>query len=302
MQYPPLLKPQDKVAIIAPAGRLNKEAVLENKKQLENWGLQVQMGKYCFKDHYKFSAPDAQRLKDLQSVLDDPSIKAVFAARGGYGITRFMDQINWKTFINKPKWLIGFSDITALLFHLQTKGIASIHGPMIQSLDKVEKRSLRAFRSTLFEGKGTLQGSHRFNKAGEIAGRLLGGNLTLINHLICTDSFPKLDKDPIILFIEEVGEALYQIDRLMIQLKRAGILSKIKGLVVGQFSELKEDKVIFGMDAYEIIQEKMQEYDIPIAFNMPIGHDRKNEALVIGAPAKLSIEQNKAILDWEIEH
>lgn len=282
---PPYLKAGDTIGITCPAGALDIDNVEDMCKQLSQWGFKVKVGKTVGTHYYKFSAKDEDRLADLQAMLDDNSIHAILFGRGGYGMVRIIDQIDFSKFVRSPKWFLGYSDITCLLSHLHTQyQISGIHGHMSAGYhaDAFDEESTQSIFDTL-TGKQAAYAlpAHPMNKSGNALGEIVGGNLALLSDLIGTDS--DLDTAGKILFIEDIGEYLYNIDRMMWQLKRAGKLHKLKALLVGGFVGSLDNETPFGMNEYEIVWEKVKDYDYPVYFDVPIGHQPRNVALKIGA-------------------
>jgi muramoyltetrapeptide carboxypeptidase len=291
MKAPDFLKKKDKVAIIATAKNFDRKVMAAAVKQLQNWGLEVIEGKHLYKTDHQFAGTDKQRLEDLQWALDEKEIKAVFCARGGYGTARIIDEVDWKKFVKSPKWVIGFSDVTTLHAQIQKNKVKSIHGLMpISFSTKGYEPSLKKLQQLLF-GQ-ILQYkilSNELNRIGAIEAELTGGNLSIICSLIGTDSEIKTENR--ILFIEEVGENLYRVDRMMNQLKRAGFLKSLSGLIVGHFTDMEDNPVKFGKNAYEIIAEAVKEYKYPVCYGFPAGHEADNFPLVLGAEVKLSVQK-----------
>lgn len=296
IQDPPFLNKGDLILIVSPSGVVNKEAVSKGIKILEAAGFSVDIGPNVFNAYYKFGAKHPQRLADLQSALDDSEAKAIYCARGGFGITHILDDLDWTQFKKNPKWIIGFSDITALLHAAFQNGFCSLHASVLQGLPKLSKIHQKSIFESLVGNFRDLEGSRRFNKEGKAKGDLIGGNLSLLVHQIGTLS--ELDYSNKILFIEEVTEPLYHIDRMMLQLKRAGKLTGLAGLVVGQFTNLTEDKSIYGQSLEEIILSHCKDFDFPIGFNFPFGHGEENMALVHGAEVELVVENDIAELKY----
>lgn len=289
---PPYLKKGDTIAITCPAGYMEAQKIKTCVKTLQEWGFQVMVGKTVgSKSTNYFSGTDDERRDEFQALLDEPSIKAILCGRGGYGVTRIIDQLDFKTFKKNPKWIIGFSDITVLHAHVLSKcNTATLHAPManafndggaklpyVQSLQK-------ALRGT------TLQytcAPHNMNQMGKTTGVLIGGNLALIAHLVGSKMMFKTKGA--ILFLEDVGEYGYNIDRMFIQLKRAGLLNQLSGLILGGFTDRKDTTRPFGKTVEEIIQEHIAEFDYPICFGFPVSHDTENYALKVGASFELSV-------------
>lgn len=289
---PPYLKKGDTIAITCPAGYMEAQKIKTCVKTLQEWGFQVMVGKTVgSKSTNYFSGTDEERRDEFQALLDEPSIKAILCGRGGYGVTRIIDQLDFNTFKKNPKWIIGFSDITVLHAHVLTKcKTASLHAPManafneggaklpyVQSLQKALKGTKMQYTSA----------PHSMNQMGKATGVLMGGNLALIAHLVGSTMMYKTKGA--ILFLEDVGEYSYNIDRMLIQLKRAGILNQLSGLILGGFTDRKDTTRPFGKTIEEIIQAHIAEYDYPICFGFPVSHDRENYALKVGARVELNI-------------
>ena len=297
---PPYLQPGDIIGIVCPAGAMPVEKVSECIRVLnEEWGFRTKVGSTVGKQYHYFSGTDEERLNDLQQMLDDDEVKAVLCARGGYGMTRIIDRISFKKFKQSPKWVIGFSDLTVFHAHLYSNYyISSFHAPMAGAFNDGCYTSIfvQSLRHALKGEKAKYhREGHEFNRKGEAIGELVGGNLSLLTHLIGTESDIKTRGR--ILFLEDVGEYLYNIDRMMRQLERAGKLSKLAGLVIGGFTEMKDTTQPFGQTAYEIIRDIVQDYDYPVCFGFPVSHDKENYTLKIGAGYKLKVGKSKVILE-----
>lgn len=291
------LKPGDKVAITCPAKKLPGD-IGDAVKLLESWGLQVILGKTVHASWHQFAGTDELRASDFQHFMDDPSIKAIFAARGGYGTIRIIDSLDFTTFKKQPKWIIGFSDITVLHSHVQALyQIESIHGQMPITVKDGSEISLETLRKALFNEQLEYQYKSLIqNRSGEAKGVLIGGNLTLLVMMSGSDS--EQDYSGKILFLEDVGEYFYSIDRLMWNLKRAGKLNKLQGLIIGAFTELKNNDIPFGYTAEEIIMEHVKEFDYPVCFNFPAGHIADNRALIFGREANLKVNDQQVYLSY----
>ncbi len=296
---PPYLEKGDSIGIVAPAGFMPFEKMESCINTLQDWGFNVQLGTttQSSSENY-FSGSDDERLNDLQRMMDDSSIKAILCARGGYGMSRIIDNISFKKFKKNPKWIIGFSDITVLHAHIYSKyKIASLHAPMAAAFNDNEYnnpyvRSLKAALEGVPANYEILP--HRFNKTGDGEGELIGGNLSLLGHLIGTKSDIKTKNK--ILFLEDIGEYIYNIDRMLIQMKRAGKFDKLAGLIFGGFTEAKDTERPFGMTTEQVIHEKIKGFDFPVCFNFPVSHDKENYALKIGAGYKFSVSLNSVML------
>ncbi|HMK26772.1 MAG TPA: LD-carboxypeptidase [Chitinophagaceae bacterium] len=300
IKTPPYLQKGDTIGIVCPAGAMPVEKVSECIRILnEDWGFTTRVGKTVGDQFNYFSGTDEERLADFQEMLDDDQVKAVLCARGGYGMGRIIDKIDFKKFKKQPKWIIGYSDITVLHSHLYSNYyISSLHAPMAGAFnDEGYKNEYVLSLKNALEGKKLKYSCpvHEFNKKGEAIGELVGGNLALLAHLVGTDSDIKTRGR--ILFIEDIGEYLYNIDRMMHQLKRSGKLSRLAGLIVGGFTDIKDTERPFGQTAYEIIREIIKEYDYPVCFGFPVSHTNENYALKIGVGYKLKITKSKVSLE-----
>ena len=288
----------DKVAIVALARKVDFDLITPAIQILESWGLEVILGETVYASYHQFAGPDATRLADFQTMLNNSEIKAIFSARGGYGTTRLLDKIDFTHFRSQPKWLIGFSDITALHSHVHNLGTESIHGTMPALFSKMgTEKAVESLRKILFGEAITYHcSSHELNKAGSAEGVLIGGNLSLLATCIGTAS--DIDTTGKILFLEDLDEYLYHIDRMMVQLDRAGKLKNLAGLLVGDMSDMKDNTIPFGKNAYEIIQEHINQYSFPVAFGFPTGHEPENLALVCGRPTRLAVTNAGTFLDY----
>lgn len=294
-KIPNYLKTGDTIGITAPAGYMPFEKMTACIDTLQEWGYHVQLGSttHSISDNY-FSATDEQRLMDLQSMLDDPNIKAILCARGGYGTSRLLDDLSFKAFKKEPKWIVGFSDITALHSHIYTNyNIASLHAQMAAAFNGGGASS-----PSVLSLKDALSGTathyeippHELNRSGEGKGELVGGNLSLLCHLLCTDSDIKTKNR--ILFLEDIGEHLYHIDRMFLQLKRAGKLHKLAGLIIGGFTDMKDTERPFGKSVNEILLEHVSEFDYPVCFDFPVSHGKDNHALKVGVEHSFIVDSS----------
>lgn len=291
MKQPAFLQSGDLVAVVAPAGRVAPEQVLPALTWLEQEGFRVWQGSNLFGEEHQFAASDAGRAADLQAALDHPEVKAVFCARGGYGTARIIDRLDFAGFLRHPKWLVGFSDITVLHNRLHQLQVATIHGVMPRYfLDDsgLPTESSRALLSLLRGEKAAYTiAPAAWNRAGMAQAPLAGGNLSILCSLRGT--LYDLDLRGKILFLEDVGEYLYHIDRMMQNLRLGGKLEKLAGLVVGQFTEMKDNPVPFGKSAEEIIREAVEPYHFPVCFGMQAGHGQPNLPLLFGPKWKLEV-------------
>lgn len=292
----PLLEEGDKIAIIATARKVSHEEVEPCVSLLESWRLKVVFSPNLFSTDNQFAGTDEERASDLQWAVNHPELKAVIVARGGYGTSRIIDQIDFSGFKQNPKWFIGFSDVTVLLNSLVNQNIPSIHGPVGLLLPKKEgKESANRLKQFLFNNQSeTISSlSQPLNKQGEAQGEVIGGNLSILHTILNTKS--DVETNGRILFIEDLDEYLYHIDRMMVHLDRAGKLSNLAGLVVGHMSDMNDNTIPFGKTAYEIIHEHCSKYNYPIAFGMPIGHESDNYPVIMGEKYHLVVKQDSSL-------
>ena len=268
---PNSLKKGDKIIVVSPSGRVEEERVRLACRTLTLWGLKVIFGKSAFDSFNKLAGKDEDRASDLQLALDDMSIKAIFCSRGGYGLVRIIDSIDFSSFKKNPKWIVGFSDITVLHNHINSMNIATIHGPMPNSFESTPEIAINSLKSALFDHNYQL-----VNPFGEE--EITGGNLAIIYSLLGTNS--DIDTQGKVLLLEDIGEYAYNIDRMIFALKKAGKFEGIKGLLIGQFSAIKDDD--FGFSVQQIIENCISEFDFPIYYNIPVGHVNDNRAVVLG--------------------
>jgi muramoyltetrapeptide carboxypeptidase len=289
---PPYLKKGDKIAITCPAKKL-PHPMTDAIALLQLWGLEVVLGDTVTASYHQFAGDDDLRARDLQRFIDDDSIKAIIAARGGYGTIRMIDKVDFSRFAQNPKWLIGFSDITVLHTHLFANYRAqSIHGQMPVNIPDASARSLDTLRKVLFgEDLHYEYKAHNLNRVGNSKGILVGGNLSLL--VAVSGSVSDIDYTGKILFIEDVGEYLYAIDRMLRCLKRAGKLEKLAGLIVGGFTDVKDNDIPFGQTVPEIVMDIVKEYNYPVCFDFPAGHIPDNCSLIFGRVVDLSVRQHQ---------
>ncbi len=302
-KIPPFLKPGDTIGITSVAGYISAADCAEAIARMQRWGLLVQLGSSIGKKDFTFGGTDDERLADIQQMLDDENIKAIMCARGGYGIIRIIDKIDFKKFIKKPKWIIGFSDATVLHSHINKQfRIATIHSKMCNSFvdaavaEPVQSESIDSIRKCLMGEKMIYPfASSSFNKAGTATGILTGGNLKTLETLAASSSDIATKKK--ILFVEDTGEYLYSIDRMFWNLKRSGKLANLAALIVGGFKTKKEDEgEEFGKTLEKIVLEKTSEYNYPVCFNFPVGHQKNNFALKCGVVHELTCSSEVCIL------
>jgi muramoyltetrapeptide carboxypeptidase len=294
---PPYLKKGDKVAITCPAKKL-PTPMTDGIRLLESWGLEVVLGETVSASFHQFAGDDDLRADDLQRFIDNDSIKAIFAARGGYGTVRMIDKVDFGRFATHPKWVIGFSDITVLHTHLFSNfNTQSVHGQMPVNIPDASSKSLQTLRSALFgEPLNYHFESHQLNKSGNASGTIIGGNLSLLAAV--SGSVSDLNYSGKILFIEDVGEYLYSIDRMVRMLDRAGKLHDLQGLIVGGFSEVRDNNIPFGQTAAEIITAVAGKYNYPICFDFPAGHIPGNCSIILGRKVNLTVDNTHVTVDF----
>lgn len=298
MLYPDFLQKGDKIGIIAPASVVEASQIQFGIELLESWGLEVVMGKYVFDAYFQFSATAQKRYEDFVNFWQDESIKAIICARGGYGVVQWIDWVEKDFLLQNSKWLVGYSDVSVLHCFLNKVGIASMHAPMLKGLEHIGSASRENLRKALF-GEELMYSTtpHPYNKQGKAQGKLIGGNLALLHNQIGTHS--DFETEGKILFLEDVGEPLYNIDRMMRHLLRAGKLSNLAGLILGDFSKIKPENPPFDKDAYTLIADLLASYDYPICFGFPVGHEQENYTLICGANAILQISKSEVCLSQE---
>jgi muramoyltetrapeptide carboxypeptidase len=298
MTTPPFLKKGDTVAIVATARKNIDNNLQPAIDLLHSWGLEVVIGSTIGLDDHQLAGTDAQRTADFQTQIDNPNIKAIWCVRGGYGTVRMLDDLNFTKFKQHPKWVIGFSDITVLHNHLNTMGFKSIHGIVPISVEKTAPESIETLRIALFGEKLTYEvDPFPMNRFGKASGELVGGNLSILYSLLgsksainCTDK---------ILFIEDLDEYLYHIDRMMMNLKRNGCLESIKGIVVGGMVKMKDNDIPWGKDALQIIEDVTKKYNIPVLYNFPAGHVHDNRALIMGNKVSMDVNDKCSTVVFE---
>ncbi len=286
------------IGITCPSGYVSAERIQYAITVLERWGYKVKVGKTVGNEFNYFAGTDQERLADLQTMMDDPAVDAILMGRGGYGMSRIIDDLDFTAFKARPKWVCGFSDITVLHSHITTTlGIPTLHSPMCGAFKpdtEQEDYLLSLKRALVGDGEQYVIPAAAFNRAGEASGVLTGGNLSLLVHMIGTMS--DVDTKGKILFLEDLGEHLYHIDRMLLQLKRAGKLDGLAGLVLGGFTDLQDTERPFGQTIEEIIWDKVKEYDYPVCFNFPCGHQDVNYTLALGMRHTLTVDAGGAKL------
>lgn len=286
---PPFLNFGDHIRIVSPAGSISSELIDGAVKVLTSWGLKASVGAHAYGEYGRFSATKEQRLMDLQAALDDVSVKAILCSRGGYGIIQYIDKLDFSTFLKHPKWLVGFSDVTILHNAINKVGIASLHAIMTKHIVELSATDLpvQTLKDVLFGKLPTYEvESNVYNRCGDAKGMLVGGNLAVLLGMRATPY--DLDFENKILFIEDIAEEPYKIDRMLQNLRISGVLSKLKGLVVGQFTDCTEDSRMM-QTVSAIIADAVKTYDYPVCFNFPAGHVDFNLALIMGGEVELHV-------------
>lgn len=295
---PEYLKKGDTVGILATARKIDLATLQPGIKLLESWGLKVVIGKTIGKEQNQLAGPDWQRATDFQEMLDNPSIKAIWAAKGGYGTVRIVDRINFENFKKKPKWIIGFSDVTVLHSHINNMNIGTLHAIMAISVKTATPEAIASFKRALFGEKLEYKiPAHSFNKAGSAKGELVGGNLSVLYSIQGSES--AVDMKGKILFLEDLDEYLYHIDRMMMNLKRNGSLKDLKGIIIGGMTSMNDNDIPWGHNSLEIIQDVVKDLKIPIIYNFPAGHIKDNRAMIFGKNVTLNVSEKESVLTFE---
>lgn len=304
VKIPKYLKPGDMIGITAPAGHITADEIRPSIIQMESWGFRIKVGSTIGKTDFTFAGTDQERAADFQEMLDDPIVKAIMCARGGYGMVRIIDKLDFSKFVQKPKWVIGFSDLTVFHSHVNRNyGIASIHSKMCNSFpedwnkaEQIQIETINSIRQALYGEKIKYYfDANPSNRNGKAEGVLVGGNLKTLESL--SGSASDLFTAGKILFVEDTGEYLYSIDRMFWNLKRTGKLSQLKALIVGGFKIKTDDEgESFGRTLQDIVLEKVKKHSYPVCFDFPVGHQKNNFALKCGVQHKLDVKEEKVSL------
>ncbi len=298
MQTPNYLKKGDTVAIVSTARKVKYEELKYTISLLKSWKLNVVLGKTIGASYNQFAGSDKLRTNDFQTQLDKPNVKAIWCAKGGYGTVRTIDKLDFSNFIKQSKWIIGYSDVTVLHSHIHNLGVETLHAQMPVAIEDKTQESKDSIKETLFGNPYEITvPSYKNNRLGNAAGQLAGGNLSILYSLCGSPS--AIDTTGKILFIEDLDEYLYHIDRMMQNLKRNGMLKGLKGLLVGGMTQMRDNTIPFGKTAEEIILETCEEYDFPIVFNFPAGHIPDNRALILGRKILLKANKEKTTVIFE---
>jgi muramoyltetrapeptide carboxypeptidase len=298
MKTPPILQKGDTIAILATARKNIDDNLQPAIDLLHSWGLEVVIGNTIGLDDNQLAGSDTQRAADFQQQLDNPNIKAIWCVKGGYGTVRIIDLLDFTKFKQSPKWIVGFSDITVLHNHLNMLGYKTIHGIMPITYPRATKEAIESLKLALFGEPIRYEiAPNPMNRFGTASGELVGGNLSILYSLLGSKS--AIDCRDKILFIEDLDEYLYHIDRMMMNLKRNGCLENIKGIIVGSMYKMRDNDIPWGKNALEIIEEITKQYKIPVVYNFPAGHIRDNRALVMGSIVHLDVSAEKTVLEFE---
>lgn len=294
MIIPPYLKKGDTVALVCTARKFTPEEAQPTIELLESWGLKVKLGSTIGLDNFQLGGSDEQRVADFQQMLNNPKIKAIWCARGGYGTVRIIDKIDFSNFLDNPKWIMGFSDVTVLHSHIHNLGVATLHSIMPFSVPKADEKAKESLRKALFgEPISYKIPNSPYNQKGRATGVLVGGNLSILYSLLGSKS--SIDTTDKILFIEDLDEYLYHVDRMMMNLKRNRYFDKLKGIIVGGMTDMHDNSIPFGRNASEIILDITQEYDIAICFDFPAGHLPDNRALIFGKKIHFEVGESTQV-------
>ncbi len=290
---PPYLLPGDTIALVAPSRKVSADFIHFATSLIESWGYRVKEGKHLFASDHQFAGSDAQRASDLNDAIRDPEVKAIFSARGGYGATRLLEEFDVSAFAKSPKWIVGYSDSTAFLHHIfRETGVQTIHGSMPVNFETNSPEALLSLQH-LLSGKTISYEApaHELNRPGIAEGLMIGGNLSVIFSLLGSAS--QIDTRGHILFLEDLDEYLYHIDRMMLALHRAGMLNQLAGLVVGGMTDMRDNEVPFGKNAEEIVVEHVSQFDFPVCFGFPSGHISNNLAWIHGKKIRLEVNDHQ---------
>lgn len=297
MFKPSALQKGDQVAIVSTARKVSMKEIQPGIDFLKSIGLAPILGKTIDRAHHQFAGTDQERSEDFQQMLDDDKIKAIWCARGGYGTVRIIDKLDFTKFQKQPKWIIGYSDITVLHSHIHNLGVQTLHAPMAIDLHKSSDKAKELFQNVLLNNEIPFHiASNQLNKTGKCKGKLVGGNLSILYSLCGSSS--AIDTKGKILFIEDLDEYLYHVDRMLQNLKRNGYFKELSGLIVGGMTNMHDNTVPFGQTAEEIILDAVSEYDFPVIFDFPAGHVEDNSALLLGTEVELKVSQSDVTLNY----
>ena len=297
MNSPKFLQKNDTIAIVATARKITLEEITPAINLLKQWGLKVVIGNSIGLEEHQFAGSDHERTADLQKMLDDTAVKAIWFARGGYGTVRIIDNLDFTQFKKNPKWLIGYSDITVIHNHVHTFGIATVHATMPLDITNITKEAIQSLKNSLFGNAISYEiPTSNLHKSGAAEGILVGGNLSILYSLLGSSS--SLNTNGKILFIEDLDEYLYHIDRMLQNLKRNGYFDHLKGLIVGSMTKMHDNAIPFGKSAHEIIFDAVSPFNFPVVFDFPAGHIDDNRALIFGEKIVLNVNDSKTFLTF----
>ena len=298
MITPEFLQKGDTIGILATARKADLASLQPAIKLLESWGLHVVIGKTIGKEENQLAGPDWLRATDFQEMIDNPKIKAIWAAKGGYGTVKIIDRIDFSHFKKKPKWVCGFSDMTVLHSHINNMGIETIHSFMALNAGTANPEVLDSFHKALFGDKLSYTiPSHEYNVNGAAKGEIVGGNLSVLYSIIGSKS--EVDYKGKILFIEDLDEYLYHIDRMMMNLKRNGYFDGVKAVIIGGMTSMNDNEIPWGKDALQIIQDVLKDYKFPIIYNFPAGHIKDNRTMILGKVVSIDVNEKESIVKFE---
>lgn len=298
MITPPFLKRGDTVAIVSTARKITKSELEPALELMTNWGLKVVLGHTIGAEDHQFAGNDTLRTQDFQAMMDNPNVKAIWCARGGYGTVRMLDGLNFSAFKENPKWIIGYSDMTVLHSHIHNFGIETLHAQMPMEIEKKTEEAQKSILRVLFgnDHSITYATTNIKNRTGTAFGTLIGGNLSVLYSLCGSPS--SVNTEGKILFIEDLDEYLYHIDRMLQNLKRNRMLKNLAGLLVGGMTQMHDNTIPFGRSAYEIVGDVVREYDYPVCFDFPAGHIKDNRAMIFGREIRLNVEKKGITLNF----
>ena len=299
IQLPPFLQAGDTIGLVAPARKVSEEEMQPAIQWLTKEGFQVLEGEHLYAENNQFGGTESERAKDFQAMLDNPEVKAILCARGGYGSVRIIDRLDFSTFMQQPKWICGFSDITVFHSHVNRNcHIATLHSTLAINIPNNTPAANTSFLDALRGKPLTYSGpSHPLDHPGEVTAEVVGGNLSMLYSLLGSNS--DIDTEGKILFIEDLDEYLYHIDRMMMNLKRNGKLENLAGLVVGALSDMHDNTIPFGKTAEEIVAEHCANYTYPVGFSFPAGHIKDNRAFVMGGKARLEVHDTNSVFSYQ---
>jgi muramoyltetrapeptide carboxypeptidase len=298
MIIPPFLKAGDTVALVCTARKFFPEDSKPAIDLLESWGLKVKLGNTIGLDNCQLGGTDNERAADFQAQLDDANVKAIWCARGGYGTVRIIDSLDFTNFKQHPKWIMGFSDVTVLHSQLNVERVASFHSIMPFTVPTAPEEVKETLRKALFgETISYTIPSKSFDVKGTASGELVGGNISILYSLLGSKS--SIDTKDKILFIEDLDEYLYHIDRMMYNLKRNGYFEHVKGIIVGSMTDMHDNEIPFGQNEVQIITEIAKDFSIPIAFQFPAGHQKDNRTLILGQQVAFEVNDREIKLKFD---